>query len=349
MRNWMGIALFLCGAFWVGKAWSQDHVNGDCGPQLATHLSSAEAPEGSVDIKVSSLNLREFRYENGYFKQKSSFQIRELGRIIRAENADVLSVQEVASEEALIVFNRRFLEGKYKIHFSPSRDKYGQHAAFLVRKDLAFDVKMEVHDHETWIDKAGDGRTRYLFTHGVPTLILLRKGSRYASAVVMGYHGKSNFLPYDFKGNVDERREYIVRLQTAQILGLRGLVNHYERRFPGAAVVAAGDFNLDVLNSPIMNPLREYMTDAFDIAGLERHRRITHLYFERGVGPARMRQLDAILVNPAGIDAVLTAWVRRFRSREGDEQPLPRSVDERDLLQPSDHFMISSILRLRRR
>ncbi|MEK7745478.1 MAG: hypothetical protein AAB576_02320, partial [Elusimicrobiota bacterium] len=83
---------------------------------------------------------------------KEESQRREQARAILESGLDIVSVEEVENIRALDDFNRRYLGGAYRALLIEGNDERGIDIAFLVKKDLPFELEHRTHKGEVWRD-----------------------------------------------------------------------------------------------------------------------------------------------------------------------------------------------------
>jgi hypothetical protein len=266
-------------------------------------------------------------------KPKPEWALRAEGKLILENDLDIVTLAEVEDVKALQDFNDRFLDGKYRVFLIEGNDERGIDVAFLVKKDLPFEIEQRSHKEETWSDPTLPGAPRTLFSRDLTSLIVRAPGKTQPLFVLFGTHYKSKRdRPGDPESNI-ERAAQVER--TAEIL------ERYKKEFgPDVKMMVAGDFNGAVADEAAYKPLYAAagLTDSFDAAPVKSSaaERITHTYHPRG-GPAHYAQMDAILVSRSLRGTVQSAKVYRYKNPDGTERPLPKTYEEREL-NPSDHF-----------
>jgi endonuclease/exonuclease/phosphatase family metal-dependent hydrolase len=83
------------------------------------------------------VGLMSYNMENFFVSSKSKESIKALGQVIRKENPDIISAQEIGDTAALDVLNRQELSSAYTV-FTPSlsNDARGIRNGFLFKKDI---------------------------------------------------------------------------------------------------------------------------------------------------------------------------------------------------------------------
>ena len=266
-------------------------------------------------------------------KPKPEWALRAEGKLILENDLDILTLAEVEDIKALEDFNTRFLEGKYRTFLIEGNDERGIDVAFLVKKDLPFEIEQRSHKGETWNDPTLPGAPRTLFSRDLTALVVRAPGKSAPLFVLFGTHYKSKRdRPGDPESNIE---------RAAQVQRTAEIMERYRAEF-GADVkmMLAGDFNGSVAEEAAYKPLYAAagLTDSFDAAptSTSAHDRITHTFHPRG-GPAHYAQMDAVLVSKSLKGAVQSAKVYRYKNADGTERPLPTTYEEREI-NPSDHF-----------
>lgn len=265
---------------------------------------------------------------------KPEWAMREEGRIILENDLDIVTLAEVENAAALQDFNDRFLGGRYRVYLIEGNDERGIDIAFLVKKDLPFDIKQRSHKEETWVDPVLGGGPRRLFSRDLTALVVRAPGKSEPLFVLFGTHYKS-------KRDRDVRDPESVILRTAQVQRTAEILERYRKEFgAGVPVMIAGDFNGAVAEEDAYKPLfgAAGLTDSFDALPKppSAEERITHTYHPRG-GPAHYAQMDAVLVSQSLRGTVRGARVYRYKNPDGTERLIPKTYEEREK-NPSDHF-----------
>ncbi len=265
---------------------------------------------------------------------KPEWAMREEGKIILESDLDIATLAEVENVAALQDFNDRFLEGKYRVYLIEGNDERGIDIAFLVKKDLPFDIEQRSHKEETWVDPVLGGEPRRLFSRDLTSLIVRAPGKSEPLFVLFGTHYKS-------KRDRDARDPESVLLRTAQVQRTAEILERYRKEFGAdVSMMIAGDFNGSVGEEAAYKPLfgAAGMTDSFDALPKppSAEERITHTYHPRG-GPPHYAQMDAVLVSKSLRATVQSAKVYRYKNPDGTERLIPKTYEEREK-NPSDHF-----------
>ncbi|MEK7233454.1 MAG: endonuclease/exonuclease/phosphatase family protein [Elusimicrobiota bacterium] len=269
-------------------------------------------------------------------KPKSEGARRAEGQIILELDLDIVTLAEVENIAALQNFNDQYLGGRYNVYLIEGNDKRGIDIAFLVKKDLPFEIEQRSHKEETWVDPVLGGGPKLLFSRDLTSLVVRAPGKFQPLFVLFGTHYKS-------KRDRDGRDSESVILRTAQVQRTAEIMERYRAEF-GADVpmMIAGDFNGDVSEEAAYKPLFDgaELTDSFDTVPVppSKEERITHTFHPPGE-PAHLAQMDAVLVSKSLRAAVQSANVYRYKNPDGTVRPIPKTYAER-ARNPSDHFPI---------
>lgn len=376
------LGLLLAAAFATATAWGQEQYSSgpgfsqSCDTRLARptetvvsgvgkRISFIAGPTGKrdfhsiTDFKMMSFNVLNLesspgRYETDATTGERRFvpqhitlpeqKTRELAETILAEDPDVVTLLEVESLSAASSFAKQILQDKYFVILVPGNDNR-VNIAFLVKKDLPFDVTVQSH---TLRKHQYRGQNQATFTRDFPVLEFRKMGSSPRSApafLYAGVHLKSQRVPDD---SDDPRAE---KKRKAQVEEMIHAIAAIKRKYGAAGeqipVFLAGDFNADLKSDPEFQALRDAgYQDSFDLAGIpaDDPRRVTHSFFKRrrdgSFEPPKYNQLDGIFYlgppnfRPTSIRSV------PYKDTRGRPKPLPTTLDEREE-NPSDHFALS--------
>lgn len=321
-------------------------------PRPADPVPGAAVPRSLASIKTlrigtyNVLNLfqkvgKHERRADGSFEQVSGPVDKEeasreaQARVIREEGLDVVVLEEVENIAALEQFNQEHLGGQYRAFLIEGNDERGIDIAFLVKKDLPFEVEQRSRKGETWQDPALGGRTVPLFSRDLTSLVLRAPGRAQPLAVLFGTHMKSKRdRPGDPESGIQRAAQ---AKRTAEILA-----ETREEFGPGVPLLVAGDFNGDLMHGPELRPLFELagLVDGFDAAPEKTapQDRVSHTYHPRD-GAAQAHQMDGVLIDKAWSKLVQRTRAYRYKDEQGREKPVPHTYAERSL-NPSDHFPV---------
>ncbi len=281
-------------------------------------------------------------------RPKEAFKIKELAQTILSEDPDILVCQEVEKIQALELFNRLHLKGAYRVLLIEGNDPRGIDIAFLVKKDLPFDLKLLSHKNRLAKDPLFPKRaaTR-IFSRDLPVLEIREKGKTSESLPllsVFGTHYKSKRpRPGDPLGEM---------LRKVQVEETLKLIEIYKEIYgPKFVYILAGDFNGQARSEAAFEAIQKNkdMGDPFDFiepkaSDLER---VTHSYHpkasEEDPHPVtEYSQIDHILVSSWFLQdktRMKKIYVYRYKNEDNSVRPLPKTWDEREK-NPSDHFPI---------
>jgi hypothetical protein len=290
-------------------------------------------------------------------------KLRGLARVFVDERPDVAMLCEVGGAESLAAFARLFLADAWEPLLVPGNSERGIDCGFLVRRGLGLATRLISHrdwpvpfhyPHELEPDALrvtaliatgfdlGRPEERRL-SRDVPALELTAPGAAAPGLVLLLAHLKSGLDAEGFDPRGVVRRG----AEAAALLAIRAATQ--ARLPPGTPVIIAGDLNASAARGfpdPELAAVHDAsgLEDALQLAGRERHERITHLgFYDRRVSS---RQLDYILIPEslhARVDKAAT-YVYRWRFEGAtDERQLPASMRERYLL-PSDHYPVVCVV-----
>ena len=257
----------------------------------------------------------------------------DVAQAILENDLDVITLQEVSDFDKLQKFSDTYLQGRYIPFLSAGNDERGIQIAFLVKKDLPFQMKLESHADTRGIHPV-TGQEIEIFSRDTPTLSIWSDTQDVASddplVIFNGTHLKSK---RDSNGDPESRL-----MRAAQVKATVGILDAKRAKHPSSMVMIAGDFNGDVAKEAEFAALRESMVDVFETQNLSEADRITHSFHPNG-GKTSYSQLDAFFVSPDKASYVSKAFVHRYKDASGNVKRLPRSFGER-MNNPSDHFPV---------
>lgn len=317
-------------------------VPGAAAPPATRALSAVKK------LRVGTYNVLNLFQKVGKYERQADGTMRQTsGRVdkeeasrhaqakaILEEDLDVVVLQEVENITALEDFNREHLGGAYRAFLIEGNDERGIDVAFLIKKDLPFDVEQRSRKGETWKDPALGGREVPLFSRDLTSLVIRAPGREEPLAVLFGTHMKSK---RDRPGDPESGLQRAAQAKrTAEILA------ETKAEFgPGVPVLIAGDFNGDLASAPELRAIFEAgFVDGFDAAPSKTSRedRVTHTYHPQG-GAAQAHQMDGVVIDKAWARLVKSARAHRYKDASGKDKPVPRTYDERSR-NPSDHFPV---------
>ncbi|MBI3556062.1 MAG: hypothetical protein HY074_07350 [Deltaproteobacteria bacterium] len=323
--------------------------------------------ESMDDLKVGTFNVENLFMHLGHHepaeggsmrrmtpqKNKPINKIQGVARAIMDMNLDIVVLEEVENIEALQELNAEFLEDRYTPVLVRGNDPRGIEVAFLVKKDLPFDIENFSFKNETWVDpRNGSSRQTRLFSRDLPALIVRANGQPKNSPplfVFIGTHYKSKRASnYAGSENRDPESGIVRGAQVERTVDIiERLKAEYGKDLP---ILIAGDFNGSVRFEPEFTPLRKRgnMTDAFDalktkVSDVDR---TTHVYYPDRNSEADQNQIDAVFVSPELKDQVIDAKVYRYKDPNGRPYPLPKTKKLRDR-NPSDHWPVMVTLKFK--
>lgn len=313
-------------------------------------INGSRTIKSSSELKIGSYNVFNLQFSPGKFNldpktglktfntkalHKDTVHTSEIAKIILKENLDIVVLQEVEGFYALKHFNINFLDNKYEELIIVGNDTRGIEIAFLIKRDLKLKYKLTTNKYiERNIESTHHSP---LFSRDLPILHIWPEnatGVDPPSLILMGNHLKSQ---RDRKGDIRS-----VAFRTEQVAKIVEITKSYQKVFPTSPIVLLGDFNADITSSLEFKGLfnEGLFKDAFDLGAkpMPKKERITHTYHPYN-GETSLNQLDGFLVNLPAQSKVKGAKVYRYLNSDGQEKPIPQTIQQRDL-NPSDHFPI---------
>lgn len=336
----------------------------------ANPMSSPRAIDQIDSLRIGTYNVENLVMHLGHYEPipgspgsmhqvtqpmaKPLAKIKGVAKAILDMDLDIVVLQEVENIKALEALNHTYLEDRYTPLLINGNDPRGIDIAFLVKKDLPFEIENHSFRRETWFDPRTRGsRSTRLFSRDLPVLVVRAQGQPKNSAplfIVMGTHFKSKRTYRDTGAPDRDPDSRIAR--TAQVNRAVEIIGRYREEYGSdLPILFAGDFNGAVPHEPEFEPLRRRagLLDAFDLSKTRRSRtdRVTHIYFPgENLAPER-NQLDAIFVSPELHDSVLDAEAYRYKNQDGLPWPLPKYKRIRDK-NPSDHWPVNVTVKFKK-
>jgi len=255
--------------------------------------------------------------------------------VILDNNLDVVVLQEVENEAALKQFASQYLNDLYEPLMSRGNDQRGIQIAYLVKKDLPFQIELLSHAKSTATYPV-TGNVQPIFSRDLPALKIWSESqdSKTEDPLVsfFGTHFKSK---RDRGGDPESRI-----LRGAQVQAASEIIETEMQMHPKSFVMIAGDFNGDVRLEKEFDPLKRVLKDAFDMQSrqMSDEERVTHTFHPRG-GATHYSQIDAFLVKDSDPALIKEARVYRYKDAAGQEKPIPDTYNAREE-NPSDHFPV---------
>lgn len=267
----------------------------------------------------------------GYSKEKG--QRDGQAKAIQEVNADVVTLQEVESKDALSLFEAAYFEGMYRKTLEEGNDERGIDTGDLSKRDL--DVKWErrAYKNDLWKDPTMGMEEVKLFSRDFVVKIARDPESGKPLFAVMYGHNKSK------RDRPGDRESKI--LGTAQIAREHEIAAKLSEEFgPDFPWVLMMDANRDFYRDPEAALLRDkkVFLNALDFAQnpIPEAERYSHVYFDPK-GERHLSMMDVILVNKAMSQYILDAGIYRYKNPDGSIKRVPESYDERET-NPSDHY-----------
>jgi hypothetical protein len=219
------------------------------------------------------------------------------------------------------------LKGLYHVFLKNGNDARGIDICLVVKKELGLKFKFDTYKDLTWVDQ---GKESPVFSRDLPVLRIYQEGDTSPSLIMMGNHAKSQ---RDREGDPNSSQ-----WRQAQYKAIAEISDKYESLYPGVPQILAGDFNINVIQSNEINPIRKKFESVYDLVPKEDQipvkERITHWFFPFNGAPVK-QQLDDIRVR--GALNILQALIRPLKNKQDQElEEGPQNFKEREKL-ASDH------------
>lgn len=261
-------------------------------------------------------------------KQKPLKKVWGLALAIQDINPDILMLVEVGGRESLEHFNRHFLNEAYKTYFIESNSKRSIDLAFLVKKDLPFELNTNTHRDTSLEVKTYLGTHLAKFSRDVAELHLTKEGT--PRLILLLTH---------FKSKISTDEDYQGRdLRAAEAAALAAIYEKVKRKYSDVPVVVGGDFNTDLSDATLELLQKTDLTDFHDVLGTPKEERVTLVHFDHR-GRPHPQVLDYLLVSPHLLNRVVVkkSCTYRYKSFYNIPHPLPETIEGRRQM-PSDHY-----------
>jgi endonuclease/exonuclease/phosphatase family metal-dependent hydrolase len=284
----------------------------------------------------------------GLVNLKDKTKVEDIAHMIKAIDLDVCALSEVGGRSSLEEFVRLYLENKYDVHLIDGNSDRGIEVGYLVKKDLPLDTLLISHkdrpldfiypNDEIENQKAKDkgleppyGKQK--FSRNVLELQLIHQDSKQQFNIFL-VHFKSQWdrRGDDFKGRAHRQ---------AEVEGLAKIVRERKDQSPSSHIIMTGDFNGRVKGDktdPEFHALRALkFKDILEVKDLPQKEKFSMVQFNQG--QREFIQLDYILIQEETLPLINKekSSLIRFRDRQGNQIPLPKSIYDRNRL-PSDHY-----------
>jgi endonuclease/exonuclease/phosphatase family metal-dependent hydrolase len=279
--------------------------------------------------QTSLEELTEIKWQlmsSSLFNNKSKEKCQILAQAILDAQADIVMMTEVGGHESLANFAHFVLNQQYLSYSLPSNSDRGIDLGYLVRRDLAFSVRLKSH-----ADYPLPG-SKLKFSRDVLRLDLLQGTELRSILLLVHIKSKFNLRGKDFEG------------RTQRLLEVQGLVEIYNKLKPlGVPILVGGDFNGHAGEKDTEEeflPLYQ-QTDLKDIAYLAQippQERFSYVYFNSG-GNRFLQQIDYLFIseNFASLIKPDECYFPRYKSLRGTPMPIPMGMEHRHS-RPSDHY-----------
>lgn len=304
---------------------------------MAWNVKNVFTYQGKFEREDGMNNMRRVNGPEGAIRPKPMHEVQAVRDMMARKMPDMAVLTEIENVFSL----RRLLEedprlqGQYHVFLKEGNDVRGIDIAFIVKKELGLQFKLDTHKKMTWTDRFQiDGKTIEetgpLFSRDLPVLKIYKSGATEPSLILMGNHAKSQ---RDREGDPNSSR-----WRTNQYKGIAEILKSYLDKYPNAAYILAGDMNTDVRTSNEIAPIKNLIPSIYDLIApakrIPMEDRVTHSYFPKGGAP-KYSQLDDIRV--LGLRKLIEAQILPFLDSKGQPLPRPKNFKQRESQQPSDH------------
>ncbi|MGE4232882.1 MAG: endonuclease/exonuclease/phosphatase family protein [Bacteriovoracia bacterium] len=291
------------------------------------------------EIKILTYNVYNFddssdhRTKREGIKRTEDWQKKAIAESVR--KADIAVFQEVLGDDTVPRFLKDYLDDEYTFLSIKGNDGRGIQIAFLIKKDLPFDIDLQTYRDETWVDPTSRKKTKTkLFSRDLPIIVVRPAQKESVAAGNMNRHPLFLLAGTHFKSKrprSGDPESFIMR--GAQVKRAAEIFGDLENQYPDTPMLLAGDFNGRIHLEDTFKPLWQGgMIDLLDVENGSEveakpiNERYTYVFHE-SKGSAVLEQIDAIVSTDPRIGQ--TAMVLRPADRER---------------KPSDHFPILSTL-----
>ncbi len=304
---------------------------------MAWNVKNVFTYQGKFEREDGMNNMRRVEGPEGAIRPKPMREVQAARDILARKMPDMAVLTEIENVFSL----RRLLEedprlqGKYHIFLKEGNDVRGIDIAFIVKKELGFQFKLDTHKQMTWTDRFQKNgqtveETGPLFSRDLPVLKIYKAGATEPSMILMGNHAKSQ---RDREGDPNSSR-----WRTNQYKGIAEIIKSYRAKYPNAAYILAGDMNTDVRTSNEIAAIKNLIPSIYDLIDpakkIPMEERVTHSFFPKGGAP-KYSQLDDI--RALGLGKLIEAQILPFLDSKGQPLPRPKNFKQRESQQPSDH------------
>jgi hypothetical protein len=304
---------------------------------MAWNLKNVFTYQGKFEREDGMNNMRRAEGPEGAIRPKPMHEVRAVRDMLARKMPDFAvftEIENVFSLRRLLEEDPR-LQGQYHVFLKEGNDPRGIDIAFIVKKELGFNYKLDTHKDMTWTDRyKKEGKTIEetgpLFSRDLPVLKVYQPGSDQPAMIIMGNHAKSQ---RDREGDPNS-----TRWRMRQYEAIAEILESYKAVSPNAAIILAGDMNTDVRTSNEIKPIKTLIPSIYDIIDpakkIPMKDRVTHSFFPWKGNP-KYSQLDDI--RALGLRELFEAQILPFLDSKGQPLPRPKNFKERESQQPSDH------------
>lgn len=275
--------------------------------------------------------------------EKPEIHKKNLALRIKKMNPDIIIAAEVKDIQAATEYAEKYLDGLYQAILIEGNDQRGIDVCFFIKKDLPFDI--EVQSHRNTLQKAE--APGMLFSRDLPVISIRESGAPTTSEPLMilaAVHYKAQ-MPDPVK---DQKA---LKKRAEQVKATIEILKEFKEKFPNSPILASGDFNNDIRNSPEFEPFfTNQFKDAMDVAtdSPPKDKRGTQYFFFNENNPDKAgqlsnEQLDALMSDPNAQKYILSAGIQRDVNEKGEELPHPKTPEEVNE-RASDHDGIWAVI-----
>lgn len=265
---------------------------------------------------------------------KSLEKTSKIASIINDIGAEIYVLNEVGGMESLAAFCTHFLNDNYKPYLIEGNSDRGIDVGYIVKATSKYNYKLKTNKDRTLSGTYYNSDETLYMSRDIAEMHISEDNN--TKIIILGVHLKSRLDPKFIDHQGKHRRALESELLAARY-------NELSKEFPEALILAAGDFNGEV-NQYFYNEEFEViksstdLVDSFDIAKVERDKRITQVMINRYKDNEYL-QFDHILIPKKHAHLLNTdnCYVYYFKNEMGISEKLPQSIEEKQRM-PSDHY-----------
>ncbi len=265
---------------------------------------------------------------------KSLEKTSKIASIINDIGAEIYVLNEVGGIESLKAFCNHFLNDDYTPYLIEGNSDRGIDVGYIVKASSKLNYQLKTNkDRKLSGTYYNSEEVLYMSRDIAEMHISDDTGTK---IIILGVHLKSRLDPKFIDHQGKHRRAL-----ESELLAVR--YNELSKEHPETLILAAGDFNGEV-NQYFYNEEFDViknttdLIDCFDIAQVERDKRITQVMINRYKDNEYL-QFDHILI-PKKHSSLLNAsgcYVYYFKNEMGLVEKIPQTLEEKQRM-PSDHY-----------